>query len=277
MKGITAGTAAIWRASSGKTASERVGPPVDPSAGVRGEGHIGVLGFTNSPGAYAVVGVGTSPAFEGVYGISNSGEGAGVGGQADSPATFGVFAFGDLGASGAKPFVEPHPSDASKEIRYVALEGPEAGTYFRGTATTAGGKAVIQVPDTFRTVTAEEGLTVQLTPMGDFAQMMVMSQDLNEIIVRSTRDVTFHYLVQGVRRAFTDWQVVADGHHFRPTSPTQTMPSWLTQEAKRRLIANGTYNADGTVNMETAERLGWAEEWRKQAVAAAAPAAVTHK
>ena len=31
---------------------------------------------------------------------------------------------------------------------------------------------------------------------------------------------------------------------------------------KSRLIANGTYNADGTVNMDTAKRLGWTEKWK---------------
>jgi hypothetical protein len=61
-----------------------------------------------------------------------------------------------------------------------------------------------------------------------------------------------------------------------PHSPGETLPAYLTDEAKKRLIANGTYNPDGTVNMNTAERLGWAERWRKDA-AAAAPTAVTHR
>jgi hypothetical protein len=33
---------------------------------------------------------------------------------------------------------------------------------------------------------------------------------------------------------------------------------------KARLIANGTYNPDGTINMTTAERVGWAQKWREQ-------------
>ncbi len=161
-------------------------------------------------------------------------------------------------------------------IRYVALEGPEAGTYFRGTSSTVNGEAVIPVPESFRIVTAEEGMTVQLTTVGGFAQMTVMSQDLDQIVVRSTRDVTFHYLVNGIRRAFKDWQVISEGIDFRPASPDQKMPSWVTEEAKKRLIANGTYNADGTVNMTTAERLGWAQTWREQAAATTAAKAVTH-
>ena len=35
-------------------------------------------------------------------------------------------------------------------------------------------------------------------------------------------------------------------------------------EERRRLIANGTYNADGSVNMETAERVGWTKIWKER-------------
>ena len=53
----------------------------------------------------------------------------------------------------------------------------------------------------------------------------------------------------------------------------------LSDGEKARLIANGTYNADGTVNMETAERLGWVKMWadgEQQAKAAAAANAAAH-
>jgi hypothetical protein len=46
-----------------------------------------------------------------------------------------------------------------------------------------------------------------------------------------------------------------------PSSPDAKMPANLTEEAKRRLVANGTYNPDGTVNMETAEKAGFAKIW----------------
>jgi hypothetical protein len=46
-----------------------------------------------------------------------------------------------------------------------------------------------------------------------------------------------------------------------PRSPSEKMPAYLTEEARRRLIANGTYNADGTVNMDTAQRAGWTKIW----------------
>jgi len=146
---------------------------------------------------------------------------------------------------------------------YSSLEGREVGTYFRGTSRIVNHQAVIEVPEDFRIVTDDEGLTVQLTPVGDLATLAVVRQDLNQIVVKASGDVTFHYLVQGVRRAFRDLQPVQIGYEFVPRSPNDTMPLFLTEEARRRLIANGTYNADGTVNMETAERLGWARAWRE--------------
>jgi len=185
---------------------------------------------------------------------------------------WGVFSAGNLGAFGTKNFVEPDPADPTRVILYASLEGPEVGTYLRGTAKIKDGRAVITLPEHFRTVTHEDGMTVQLTPVGAFASMYVESEDLTQIIVRSSADVTFHYLVQGVRRAFRDFEPLAKGDEFMPRSASDRMPAYLTDEARRRLIANGTYNADGTVNMRTAERLGWTRVWeeRKARIRAAA-------
>ena len=183
-----------------------------------------------------------------------------------------VFAEGNFGASGAKHFVEPHPTDAKKVIMYSSLEGREVGTYFRGTASIVNGTALITVPEDFRIVTADEGLTVQVTPIGGFSQVYIVSQDLNEIVIRGSRDVQFHYMVNGVRRAFQNFQPVQTGYEFMPQSPSDRMPLYLTEEAKARLISNGTYNPDGTVNMTTAERAGFTKIWADREAAAKAAA-----
>jgi hypothetical protein len=237
--------------------------------GVRGESAsgIGVLGITNVAGLSAGVGglvMNTAGAvvYEGVAGNAFSG--------------LGLSYVGGLGGTGTKSFYEPHPTDPEKVIRYVSLEGNESGTYFRGTAHVVHGQAVITVPEDFRIVTDEEGLTVQLTPVGVLTMMAVESEDLNQITVRSSKDVTFHYLVQGVRRNYKDFEIVAKSPFFQPRSPDDRMNESLSDGEKARLIANGTYNPDGTVNMATAERLGWAKAWRdreEQAKAAAAASA----
>lgn len=232
------------------------------SSGLRGESksNVGVHGFTQ--GGIAGV-LGTNVDSSGnpvVYGA------LGFGG-------FGVFSLGDIGATGTKSFIEPHPTDASKVIRYVCLEGPESGTYFRGSAQIIDRSAVIIVPEDFRIVTDSEGLTVQLTPVGAPAGMYVVSEDLNQIVVASDRDVKFHYMVNGIRKAFKDHQAIENGNEFMPRSASETMPAYLTAEARRRLIANGTYKDDGTVNLTTAERVGWTKIWAEREEAAREAAA----
>ena len=94
--------------------------------------------------------------------------------------------------------------------------------------------------------------------------MYVASKSLRRIVVRSEKDLEFDYLVQGVRRAYKDFEPVAEGMEFAPRSAEDRMPLYLNEENKRRLIANGTYNADGTVNVGTAERVGWTRIWKER-------------
>jgi hypothetical protein len=241
----------------GKTSEAvAVGSNVIGVAGVRGEGRNGLIGLSSTNVAE----------FGGLTGVMmNSSGGLGAFGSLGETFTTAVFGIGNLSVSGTKSFIEPHPTDASKMIDYVSLEGPEAGTYFRGTARFVNGMAVIAVPDHFAMVTDAEGLTVQLTAVGSPASMYIVSEDLNSIVVRSNRDVKFHYQVNGIRAAFKDHQPIAENTVFNPRSPTQQMSGALADEQKRRLIANGTFNVDGSVNLETARAMGWAQVWEEKA------------
>jgi hypothetical protein len=179
--------------------------------------------------------------------------------------TYGVYSNGDYGGVGAKFFVEPHATDPSKVVRFVALEGNESGTYFRGSARFVNGSAVIPVPEEFRMVSDEDGLTVQLTPVGAAASMFVVSLDLGSVVVRSNRDVKFFYQVNGIRRAYKDYVPIVEGQEFMPYSPSAVSLGSYPAEIQQRLVANGTYNADGTINRETAQRLGWDKTGNKAA------------
>jgi hypothetical protein len=220
-------------------------------AGVRGIGtNFGILGVSDFLGAGGFqVNASTGVTESGSYlGYSTS---------------MGLYTVGTTGASGVKSFIEPHPTDATKVIRYVALEGGEAGTYFRGKARFVDGRAVIAVPEDFRLVTDEEGLTVQITPIGGRASVSVTTANLNEIVVDSSRDVEFYYHVNGVRQTFKDFRPMDDVNiYYMPNSPTAVMPGSYSPAQRQRLIANGTYNADGTVNMTTADRVGWTRTWQ---------------
>ena len=235
--------------------------PAYTGAGVRGEsnlvGVLGLAGGTSSLRQAVAGGLLDNSGNELVWGALGSVPGI------DSPATspWGVFAGGNMGASGTKSFVEPHPTDAGLTITYVSLEGPEAGTYFRGRGKFQNGIARIAVPEHFRLVTDPDGLTVQVTPIGPMATVSVVRADLNEIVVQASRNVEFYYTVNGVRAAFKDLNPIRHSGEFMPRTADAKIPMWLSPVQKRLLIQNGTYREDGSVNAETARRLGWDRIW----------------
>jgi hypothetical protein len=84
-------------------------------------------------------------------------------------------------------------------------------------------------------------------------------------VVHSSKDVTFHYLVQGIRPDYKNFKAILDGKEYMPEGPDARMPAAWPEKVKRALISNGTYNADGTVNRVTANRLGWDRVWEQRA------------
>ncbi|HSF42630.1 MAG TPA: hypothetical protein VLT87_22690, partial [Thermoanaerobaculia bacterium] len=122
----------------------------------------------------------------------------------------GVTVTGNFTVTGTKAFAMADPADPTKAIHYVALEGPEAGTYFRGTGKTVGGQAVIELPGYFSRITEAKGMTVQLTPNGGWSQLYVEEKTPERLVVRVAQgnaDVEFDFFVQGVRLGYSDFQV----------------------------------------------------------------------
>jgi hypothetical protein len=210
--------------------------------GVRGEGYIGVYGIQ--------LGAGFAGYFQGDVSVSDD---FSVNDLADLRGNVNVH--GNLAVIGDKNFVEPHPTDPNKMIKYVALEGPEAGTFFRGSARIVNGVAIIQVPEDFRLVTDEKGLTIQVTPLGAPATIWCVKKSLDQIELRGSADVEFDYLVNGVRRLSKDHQPIVENTLFVPHSAEDKMFKNLKPEALRRLKDTGILHEDGTVNMETVKKL----------------------
>jgi hypothetical protein len=235
-------------------------------AGVRGQGpSTGLLGVSPNE---AVAGGLVTPA-----GVDRGFGSLGISFGAMATQAFGVYAGGNFAATGTKSFIEPHPTDPTKVIQYISLEGAEPGTYFRGKGKFERGVARIAVPEDFRMVTDEEGLSVQVTPIGGMASVGVMKVDLNEIVVQSSRNLEFFYLVNGIRKSHKHLtSPIAEGTQFMPRFPTSKLPNYLTDYQKEMLIQNGTYKADGTVNMETARKAGWDRIWAEKGTPAATPA-----
>ena len=246
------------------------------AAGVRGQDGGGQVPLETWPGTYSSAGVrGESHGGFGVLGLSDNNCGVAAY-NTSGTAVFsacgggnGLTVSGDFFVTGSKDFIEPHPTDASKLIRYTTLEGNEPGTYFRGRGKFQNGIAVIEVPEDFRIVTDPEGLSIQVTPIGQMATVAVGSIRLDRIVVRGSRNVEFFYTVNGIRRAFKDQPVIIDNQEILlPRSPDDRIPSWVPRVLRERMTSNGTYNADGTVNMETARRLGWDKIWEARSLPA---------
>jgi hypothetical protein len=72
------------------------------------------------------------------------------------------------------------------------------------------GQAVIQLPEHFCLVTATEGLTIHLTPHGEFLQLYVSELSTTRCVVREAQGRTgnFYYLIQGVRKGQENYSVV---------------------------------------------------------------------
>lgn len=117
---------------------------------------------------------------------------------------------GNFSVHGQKSFVQDHPTDTTKQIVYVSLEGGEAGTYTRGTWKLEEGQAVIDLPEHFGMVTSEDGLSIQLTPRGAWLQLYVAQLTTRQLIVREAQGKSgqFDYHVHGVRKGYEHYEVI---------------------------------------------------------------------
>jgi len=142
---------------------------------------VGVHGIAAGPGGTGVRGDG---GYNGVYGesevlngngiegIANNGASAyGVWGQSSSgyagQFTGNVGVSGNLYVTGTKAFKIDHPLDpANKYLIHYAIESPTVQNLYNGTILLdAYGEAVVQLPDYFEALNAEE-FTYTLTPIG---------------------------------------------------------------------------------------------------------------
>jgi hypothetical protein len=126
-----------------------------------------------------------------------------------------------LFGNGSKPFIEPHPLHPGQSIVYIALEGPEAAMYLRGTARLEHGFANIALPEHFSVLAADQRMTATLTPNS------AISKGLARIELTPTRlkvqelysgtgSYDFDYTVFAVRERFVDFHAEQDDKTFGP-------------------------------------------------------------
>jgi hypothetical protein len=178
-----------------------------------------------------------------------------------------VHVVGTLSAT-SKPFIQPHKSDPSKEIVYVSLEGPEHAVFIRGNATLKKGKAVINLPEEWQQVAAEEGITVNLTPLGGWAPLYAKSVSKSKVVVRvakgGDKNASFSYYIMAKRDGFQEHKPIRENKHFTADgiSAWQFEKRYEEDTLESRAISsmlksNGILNADGKLNESTARSLGW--------------------
>jgi hypothetical protein len=256
--GFAEGTSGVTTGVWGRTVS----PSLD-ARGVYGEAlglnGIGVEGFCSSFGfgVYGQVTMGSASAGYFINTGSNTFAHLSLGDRGLS--TNGEIFGGSLDIIGSpKNFVSPHPLDPSKEIRYASVEAPTVDVYFRGTAALVNGYAHIDVPEHFRLTAREGTYMTTLTPVGRPTSLSVESEGSEGIVVRGSGNTRFHYVVYAERAEIEGYEPVAKNVHFTPAVlESVQMLKTLPASTKALLVRNGTLNADGSYNEETARAMGW--------------------
>lgn len=131
-----------------------------------------------------------------------------------------IYCYGDIDCSAPanKHFIQPHPTDSTKEIAYVTIEAGEPLTLVRGTAKTVNGAAEITLAEDFSLVTSSDApLTVLLTPKKLPVLLCVTNESKDKITVamkyqdlRDFGDVEFCYQVTGVREGYENYEPIRD-------------------------------------------------------------------
>lgn len=192
--GTAANHTAIYGSQAGMGAviwGENFKAVSDNSAAVFGESELtrdpGIEGRnnfsnSNSVGVLGLYNVNTATDGTGVFGNSaaspsGAGWGYGVRGQGN---WYGVFAQGDLGATGVKTFLIDHPLDpANKSLKHFAVESNEVLNVYRGNAVLdASGNATIKLPEYFSTINRNH--SYQLTAIGAAMPNLFVLKKVNE-------------------------------------------------------------------------------------------------
>jgi hypothetical protein len=134
----------------------------------------------------------------------------------------------------SKNFRVPDPDDATRDIWYGCIEGPELAMYVRGTARLVNGRARIELPDHFRKLADEQGMTVQLTPRSAESKGLAAVQvSLNGIevveLLNGRGNYEFDWEVKAVRKEHRDFRVYRPWDEVLPggTDPAQAWEARL--------------------------------------------------
>ena len=168
---------------SGVEATLMVGPDTEggSSKSLRVNGDVDIIGNTTQVGDTKQTGTIDATTFIGAH---NSGS-----------ITTGV----GCRSAGAKPFDMLHPSKEGYRLRYVCVEGPENGVYFRGKVRN---KNVIYLPEYWEDLVDPTTITVQLQPIGAHQNVIVKRVEPTKIHLQAQggMPINCYYHVFGERQ-----------------------------------------------------------------------------
>src|SRR4029450_7525080 len=151
-------------------------------------------------------------------------------------------------------------------------EAPTVDVYFRGTASLVNGSALIEVPDHFRFTAREGTYMTTLTPLDSAVPLRVAEEGPEGIVVRGAGNTRFHYVVYAERAEIVAYEPVIKNTGFTPEALEKLGgPQTLPEPTRALLISNGTINADGSYNRETARAQGWTIPTRAEPPTAVQP------
>jgi hypothetical protein len=206
-------------------------------------GAMAVNAFSSTPfsGRFEATGAAVvARALEGIYnGGSTSFHGVGVYGRAiAAPAfgigvigegnSFGVFAQGNLGASGTKTFLIDHPLDPENRfLKHYSMESPEVLNVYRGNVVLdANGEGVVKLPDYFDAI--NRNVTYQLTAIGGAAPGLHVLEEI---------DATRQFKVAGGKGGMkVSWVVYGERN-----DPIMRQPGMRDVEIEKRGEERGRY------------------------------------
>lgn len=200
--GLNSGTGRGVEGQSVATGIGVIGFNTGTGVGVQGQSvttGVGVIGFNTGAGV-GVQGQ-NSDAGAAVVGINTSLVGDGVIGETPAGSTgFAVFANGDMGASGVKPFYIDHPTDpANKYLRHYALESNEVLNVYRGNVIlNANGEAVVTMPTYFEAI--NKNFSYNLTAIGSQSDVFIKEEITNNQFI----------IAGGAPNQKISWQVYAE-------------------------------------------------------------------
>ncbi|MEQ1935245.1 MAG: hypothetical protein ABL962_15405 [Fimbriimonadaceae bacterium] len=172
---------------------------------VNAGGEFGI--YTEGFGDYALYGRGRKSGGRGIAGAADYANGTGViGNYPGGNQGWGVYAYGNMGCSGVKPFNIDHPFDpTNKYLRHYSSEAPEPQNFYNGLVTTDGqGKAWVDLPDYFGEINKEPRYTLTVvddTEGPGFVQVKVARKIRNNrfLIMTSAPSIEVSWEVKAIR------------------------------------------------------------------------------